>query len=322
MRLERRARRRHQRRRPRAARRRQREVGRRRARVARAPAVLVEVLRAAHRVPPLDAPLRHPVLPLQLRGAPRAALAPAHHVPLALLELGALLPERVRPLDAFRAAVERLGAQHARVAARGLAVQRLGPLELGAVVLVLRRRARRGLALQRRAVALPALERRARVRRVQHALERLVVVRHRLEARGLRARVDVLLVVVVALGGGAAVLLLGVVVLVAVASPPRDGPARVRLVARRGRVAVVAREPGGLQLVRSRGRRHHRALAAGGRRAGAGLVVALAVVRLVRVRDAAVVQGRRTVERAQLLIEGARQTRHKVTGSYNNRISS
>ncbi|CAH2217362.1 jg5670, partial [Pararge aegeria aegeria] len=48
--------------------------------------------------------------------------------------------------------------------------------------------------------------------------------------------------------------------------------------------------------------------------AGLALVVVLA---LVRVRDAAVVQRRRIVERAQLLVERARQGRHQVSGSYN-----
>lgn len=124
MRLERRPRRRHQRRGPHAGR---REVGRRRARVARRPAVLVEVLGAAHGVPPLDAALRHAVLALELGGAPRARLAAPHARPLGL---------GPRPL---RAAVEALGAQHARAAAGGPR-QRLGALggaRVGLVALAL-----------------------------------------------------------------------------------------------------------------------------------------------------------------------------------------
>lgn len=105
-------------------RRQQREVRRRGARVPRAPAVLVEVLGAAHGVPPLDAALRHAVLAFQLGRAPGAALAPLHHVPLALLEFGQplALVERLRALKPFAAAVEALGAQYASLVLFGVAV--------------------------------------------------------------------------------------------------------------------------------------------------------------------------------------------------------
>lgn len=88
VRLERGPRRGHQRRGPHGV---GREVGRRRARVARRPAVLVEVLGAAHGVAALDAALGHAVLALELGGAPGAGLAPPHHVPLALLQLAEAL---------------------------------------------------------------------------------------------------------------------------------------------------------------------------------------------------------------------------------------
>lgn len=115
--------------------------------MARRPAVLVEVLGAAHRVPALDAALGHAVLALQLRGAPRLLLAPPHARQLAPLPAA----ERVGASGALGAAVERLGAEHA-AGALGRARQRLGALELGAVV-VGGARGGRG-RLQRGAVAL------------------------------------------------------------------------------------------------------------------------------------------------------------------------
>lgn len=315
VRLERRARRRHERRGP-ARGRGGREVGRRRARVARAPAVLVEILGAAHRVAALDAALRHAVLALELGGAP-GALAPPHHVPLALLQLAEALAlaQAVGALRALGAAVQALGAQHARRAALGLAGQRLRALQLGAV----RVRVRVAVAVQRRAVALDALgvgraqRRLVGGRGVRRLRPRVVVV-----GRGLgelRARVDVLVVV----AGRAAVLLVVVVV----------GAARARavgLVAAGAGVAVVARQPGGLELVRARGGRHALvALAGGAGRAGVGARAARAArvrqlvgLGLVRVRDAAVVQRRRVVQRAQLLVERARQRGHQVSGSCDN----
>lgn len=98
------------------------EVGRGGARVARAPAVLVEVLGAADRVAPLDAALRHAVLALQLGGAPGAGLPPPHHVPLSLLQFAETLAlvERLRALDP---AVEALRAQHPSLATFGIPVQ-------------------------------------------------------------------------------------------------------------------------------------------------------------------------------------------------------
>lgn len=285
MRLERRARRRHERRAP-VGRQVGQQVGRRRARVARRPAVLVEVLGAAHRVAPLDAALRHAVLALQLGGPPRARLAPPHHVPLALLQLARplALGERLGALRPVGAAVERLGAQHA------VARQRAGALELGALGPV---------AGPLRAV-------------VREALDALVVVGQRVAARGLRARVDVLLVVAARLLGRAAVLLLGVV------GGRRRGGARARPGARVGLVGGGGggAQPGRLQLVGA-----HAAPRPAGRRAAAGLalVALVALVRaLVGVRDAAVVQRRRVVERAQLLVERARERGHQVSGSYNN----
>lgn len=289
VRLERRARRRHERRAP-VGRQVGQQVGRGGARVARRPAVLVEVLGAAHRVAPLDAALRHAVLALQLGGPPRARLAPPHHVPLALLQLARplALVERLGALRPLGAAVERLGAQHA------VAGQRPRALELGALPPV---------AGPLRAV-------------VREALDALVVVGQRVAARGLRARVDVLLVVAARLLGRAAVLLLGVV------GGRRRGGARAR---RPGaRVGLVGgggggAQPGRLQLVGA-----HAAPGPAGRRAAAGLalVTLVALVVLVRalvgVRDAAVVQRRRVVERAQLLVERARERGHQVSGSYNN----
>lgn len=285
VRLERRARRRHERRAPGG-----RQVGRRRARVARRPAVLVEVLGAAHRVAPLDAALRHAVLALQLGGAPGARLAPPHHVPLALLQLARplALAERLGALRPLGAAVERLGAQHA------VAVQRAGALELGALGPV--------------AGPLCAV--------VREALDALVVVGQRVAAGRLRPRVDVLLVVAARLLGRGAVLLLGVV------GGRRRGGGRAR---RPGaRVGLVGgggggAQPGRLQLVGARA-----APGAGGRRAAAGLalvafVTLVALVgALVGVRDAAVVQRRRVVQRAQLLVERARERGHQVSGSYDN----
>lgn len=258
VRLERRARRRHQRPRPHA---RRRQVRRRRARVPRAPAVLVEVLRAAHRVPPLDAALRHAVLALQLRRAPRArrrALAPPH---------------AGRPVGVGAAAVEALGAQHARRVARRRAAQRLGALRRGALVVGVA-----GVGL----VGVAAL---------------VVVVGQRLVAgagpRAARAGA-VLLLGVVGVGAGAA-------------ARPALG-----LVAAGGGVARVAREPGGLELVRARGGRGARA--AGGGRAAARLGLLVVLLALVRVRDAAVVERRRVVQRPQFLVERAGQRRHEVAG--------
>ncbi|CAH0718831.1 unnamed protein product, partial [Brenthis ino] len=230
-----------------------RQVGRRGARVARRPAVLVEVLGAAHGVAPLDAALGHAVLALELGGAPGAGLAPPHHVPLALLQLAEALAlaRRLRPLVA-------------------------------AVV------------------------------GEQRALERhLVVVGQRAAAGRLRACVDVLVVVAAVaalvarrLLGPAAVLFLRVVGVGAggggrVGGRRRVGgarPARVGLVGGGGGGA----QPGRLELVGAgpRGAR------VGGRRAALALVLVLA---LVGVGDAAVVQWRRVVERAQLLVERARQ---------------
>lgn len=329
-----------------------REVGRRGARVARRPAVLVEVLGAAHGVAALDAALGHAVLALELGGAPGAGLAPPHHVPLALLQLAEALAlaERLgalQPLVALGAAVERLGAQHALA----LAAQRLGALELGRVGL-LAGRARRLAALQRRAVALGALRVGqpqpvvAGVRRPDGRLRGAVVVGHRVAARRLRPRVHVLLVVVggrgvTSLFWNDAVLLLGVVGVVARGpaagrrgrgrggrgGPGRGGSLRLRPGARRvglvgrrrGRVAQVLGQPGGLELLGAqRGRHALRVLAAVGGRAGAGLALVQLVLALVRVRDAAVVERRRVVQRAQLLVEGAGQGGHQIAGSCNN----
>ena len=229
--------------------RRGRQVRRGGARVARRPAVLVEVLGVAHGVAALDAALRHAVLALELGGAPgapAAALAPPHHVPLALLQLAEAL-----------ALGERLGALQAAGVARAVVVGRVG---------------------------------------------------------GLRARVHVLVVV--------AVLLLGVVggrrrgARGVRGARGRRRPARVGLVRGRGRGAqprrleqVGAGRAGGAGRARGRGAAHGARV--GRRRAGLGLVVVLA---LVGVGDAAVVQRRRVVERAQLLVERARQGRHQVAG--------
>ena len=289
MRLQRRPRRRHQRRRPhagelgQAGRRVRRQVGRRRARVSRRPAVLVEVLGAAHRVAPLDAALGHAVLALQLGGAPRLLVAPPH-APRALVAPPA--PQLVVARGPLGATVERLGAQHAR-AALCVSAERLGARQLGAVVLGRARGGRR--RLQRGAVAL-------------------VVARPGGVGRG-RGRGRVRLV------AARTVLLLRVVGVVARVAA-RPGP--LGLVAGGGGVAVVAREPGGLQFVRARGGRQSLVALAGavGRRAGGRL----ALVALVRVRDAAVVERRRVVERAQLLVERAGQGRHQVTGSCDNML--
>lgn len=250
------ARRRHERRGP-------RQVGRRRARVARAPAVLVEVLGAAHRVAPLDAALRHAVLALQLGAAAARRLAP---------------PQR------GRAAVHALRAQHAP--ALGRAAQRRRALQLGAGAVVWRGRRGARAPVERDAVAL-GVERRL------------------LGGRGRGG-----------LGVPAAVFLLGVVGVVA-RVPPRARPGALGLVgAGGGGVAVVAREPRGLEVVGARGGRHALvalAVRVGGRRRarlGLGLVLAF-----VRVGDAAVVERRRVVQRPQLLVERAGQRRHEVSRS-------
>lgn len=107
--------------------------------------------------------------------------------------------------------------------------------------------------------------------------------------------------------------------MVAVGGGEAQGPGSrvIGLVAAGGGMPVVSREPGRLQFLRARRpRRRHALVARAARRARAARLAVL--LALVRVRDAAVVQRRRVVQRPQLLVERARQRRHQVSRSCNN----